>query len=54
MTKIDPAKCLHKFVHLAERWYGQGKYTIFICKDCDAILTPVWKEWKLEDAQEKP
>lgn len=44
----NPKDCAHKFVKLIERWYGQGKYCVFICNDCDKALMPKFEEFSLE------
>lgn len=45
----DPKTCPHTFVRLVDRWYGQGKYSVFVCNECNATLIPAWKEWEVEE-----
>lgn len=49
----DKPKCTHKFVRLIDRWYGHGKYSVFVCNDCDETLMPELKPFTLDVKEEK-
>lgn len=39
---IDPKTCRHQFPRIVDRWYGNGRYIVFQCNECDAYLRPKW------------
>lgn len=50
----DKPKCAHKFVRLIDRWYGQGKYSVFVCNDCGDAFMPELKPFTLDEEIKKP
>jgi hypothetical protein len=50
---MNPAECPHKFVRLIERWYGQGKYNVFVCNECDETLMPKFEKFSLTIEKEE-